>query len=462
MSARKPLLLILILGFGGMLEGWWAVRNHLDVGAAGCRILEGRFVGPSFSFEETKELDAPAALSLEVQNAFGAVSVVEGQPGRVEVTLRKAVFLRDEAEARAFASRIVLSTSLEGSNLKLGTNRASLDRDDAGTGFETHIHVAVPPGTVVKVKNEHGAVEVSDVAAADVAGSFDSIEVERVAGDAKVEARHGSVRVADVGGALSLSARFGDVSLHGIKGTSKLDVEHGDISAEQTSHLSIAVKQGDARVSAVQGDLELLGEHSAARVEGVTGRASVKTSFNDVVVRDAGGDARLIVDHGGLHARNVKGTLYAELSFGDGNLEDVAGAVDVRVDHGGIHAKSLLGGAKVRAEGDDVVIENFRGPIDVEVRRGSAELVPAGPLTEPVSVTSTSGGIRLEVPAGSRFELLATSHQGEVQADLPDLAIKEKSASRVAASLGGGTSQVTLAADHGDVVLTPRAKLAER
>ena len=53
MSARKIGLLILILGLGSALETAWAVRSHVDMGPEGCRVLGGRFYGPSYSFEET-------------------------------------------------------------------------------------------------------------------------------------------------------------------------------------------------------------------------------------------------------------------------------------------------------------------------------------------------------------------------------------------------------------------------
>jgi len=460
-SARRVGLLLLLLGFGGAVEGVWNVRNHVDIGAMGCHLLGSRFDGPSFSFEETKALEAPASLRVEIANGFGAVSVLEGRPGSVDVTLRKVVFLRSEDKAREFARRIVLETALEGSTLRVGTNRASLERSDGTTGFETHFEVKLPPGTAVKVDNDHGAVDVSDVASAEVAGSYESVRVERVAGDARVSGRHGDVSVSGVAGSLTLSARFGQAKVRDVKGPARLEVEHGDVEAEQMGQLSVEIKHGDATLGAVRGDLELRGEHAGVRIEAVSGRATVSTSYNDVELRDVGGDVRSTVDHGGLQAVGLKGALQAELSFGDASLEGIAGALEVKVDHGGVHAKDLQGGAKVEVLGDDVVLEGFRGPVEVEVQRGSVELTPAGPLTGSVSATAANG-VRLEVPAGSSFELLATSSRGEVQAELPGLSFKEKSPSRLAATLGGGELRVTLSADHGDVVLTPRKDVAER
>jgi DUF4097 and DUF4098 domain-containing protein YvlB len=462
MSARKIGLLLLILGFGSAVEGLWTVRSHVDIGAAGCRVLGGRFNGPSFSFTETKSLEVPSPARVEIANGFGTVSVVEGAAGPAEVSLRKVVFLRTEGEAREFAGRIVLESSLDGSTLRLGTNRGSLERTDSAIGFETHFEVKVPPGTSVKVDNDHGAVDVVGVAAAEVAGSYEPVSVERVAGDARVSGRHGDVSVSGVAGSLTLSSRFGDAKVHDVKGPSRIEVEHGDATTEGTGHLSLDIKHGDATVGTVGGDLELRGEHAGARIESVSGRATVTTSYRDVQLRDVGSDARVTVDHGGLEARNVKGALQAEVSFGDASVESVSGAVDLKADHSGVRGKDLLGGARIRASGDDVTLEGFRGPVDVEVRRGSVELTPAGPLTDAVTVSTFNGGVRLEVPKGSRFELLATSSHGEIDANVPGLSVKEKGPSRVSATLGEGQARVTLTADQGDVVLAPIEETAER
>jgi DUF4097 and DUF4098 domain-containing protein YvlB len=461
-NARKLGLLLLILSFGGALEGFWSVRHQVDIGASACRVLGGRFDGPSFSFEEKKSLDVPSPLRVELTNGFGAVAVLEGRSGVAEVTLRKVVFLRSEEKARAFSERVVLESTLDGATLRLGTNRLSLERSDSLVGFETHLEVRVPPGSTVKVVNDHGPVDVADVAAAEVEGSFDSVRVERVLGDARVTGRHGDVSVSGVTGSLTLSSRFGDARIHDVKGPSRLEVEHGDASADEIGNLSLEIKHGDASVEGVSGDVEVTGEHASAKVRRVTGRAGVTTSYNDVELRDVGGDVRVAVDHGGLEAQELKGALQGQLSFGDASLQSIGGAVDLKADHGGVHAKGLEGGARIRASGDDVAVEGFRGPLDIEVQRGSVELTPAGPITEPLTITTVNGGVRLEVPKGSRFELLASSKRGEVQANLPGLSVKESSPSRLAATLGEGTSRVTLSADHGDVVLTPREEVAER
>ena len=117
MSARKIGLLLLILGFGAVVETAWHVRGDVRIGPEGCRVIGGRFYGPSYSFEQSLEQAVPAgeAPRLEVKNAFGGVHVTAGAPGVVKVKLRKVVFLPTEEKAKAFADRVELRVSADGS-----------------------------------------------------------------------------------------------------------------------------------------------------------------------------------------------------------------------------------------------------------------------------------------------------------------------------------------------------------
>ncbi|HEY6554468.1 MAG TPA: hypothetical protein VI669_14010, partial [Vicinamibacteria bacterium] len=174
MSARKVGLLILILGFGAAIETAWSVRNHLDIGPSGCRVLGGKFYGTSYRFEEEVTRATAADGRIEVTNAFGDVRVRAGGANEVRVVLAKVVYLPTEDKARDFAGRIKLLAEEGGSRLRISTNRDELTRRRDEAGFETHLSLEVPPGSFVVVKNDHGEVEVMDVARTEVDSSFDS------------------------------------------------------------------------------------------------------------------------------------------------------------------------------------------------------------------------------------------------------------------------------------------------
>ena len=458
MTARKIALLVLIVGFAATVETAWHVRGDVKIGPEGCRVMGGRFYGPSWAFEAAAEraVAAGKAPRLEVENAFGEVSVVAGAPGAVKVRLRKVVFQPTEEKARAFAERIELRLTGDGERVRVGTNRDEIGRRDE-TGFETHFEIEAPPETVVEIRNEHGRVELSGVAAADVAASFDGVSIERVAGMVKLEARHGDVGVHGIGGALELNSRHGSVSVSGVTGASRLDVQHGNLEVLRSAGLEVDLAHGELEAESIGGDFVVRGQHAPVRGFDVFGRAHVETSFGDVRLERVGGELYARVQHGGVTGSDVTGGANIEVTHDGVTLERVAGPVEAVVQHGGVEARGLARGARIRVSGSDVTLDGFSGPIDLEVDRGSARLAPGSPLDAEIVARSTHGDVRLEVPEGSRFELEAESVRGRVDAPLEGLTAEDEGhrGQRASGRHAGGGVSVRLKAD-GDVILESR------
>jgi len=463
-KASKIGLLILVLGFGGAVETAWSVRQNIGFGPQGCRVLAGRFYGSSFRFDAERTQPVPAGTAIEVVNAFGGVTVRAGDPGQVKIALRKVVFRPTEEQARAFANEIRIDAAVDGSVLRVGTNRDELENRSEGreVGFETHFELTVPPATAVTVRNEHGRVEVADAARADVTSSFDEVRLSRVSGAARIQSRHGDVLASTVGGDLSLVARHGRVDIQDVQGRATVDSEHGDVSAARTGGLVVRASFGEVGVEGVRGDLEVRSQHGPVTARDVSGAATIEGSFGDAQVEKAGGDARITVAHGAIDAADVVGGVVAETSFGDVVLARVGGPVQVKVVHGGVKARALEKGAQISASGADVVIDGFRGEVRVEVERGGVSLAPAGALTDPVWASAAHGAVRLEVSAGSRFVLDATAEPGEVQVDVPGLVLTSTTAGVTKGEIGGGGSSVHLQARHGDVRVQAAATAAAK
>ena len=456
MKASKIGVLFLILGFGGTVETAWHARNHFGVGPWDWQVLTGgKFSGPSFHFEDVASDVVPEGTPVEIENAFGSVRAMQGAPGEVRMVLRKVVYRRSEEEAGAFAGRIRLAHAMEGGALRIGTNRNEVEAAQTGhrIGFETHLEITLPPGTRLKVQNEHGATHVSDVAEARVWGSYEAIRVERVAGVAELNGRHGDVTATDVKGALTLNARHGAVEIRQIGGRAKLLVEHGDVTAAEVGGLELALKHGGLTADGIMGDLAVTGEHAGVQAIAVTGRVVVETGYRDVQVERVGGDVRLVSRHGEVRAADIAGAVYAESRYDDVELARIAGPVEVRVMHGGFQARGLETGALVRTAGDDVIIDGFQGGLDIQSERGSVRLTPAGPVTEAINVRAVHGGIEMSVPAGSRFSLDAGATHGEVVADVAGLTILQNGTSRVTGTIGGGGAAVNLSAEGSNVEL---------
>ena len=460
MKATKILLLLAILVFGGFIEAARVARGHVDLGPTGCRVLAGRFHGPSFTFESEQRHAVPQGTALDVSNAFGAVRVSAGAPGEVVLKLRTVVYRPGEEEARRFSERVLATAELSGTSLRVTTNREQLERANERVGFETHLELSVPADTAVTVRNEHGPVDVSGVAAADVWGSFDGIRLTSIAGPAVVKGQHGEVFVSGVSGALSLTNRHGGVEVEDVGESVTLDTEHGRVAARRTGGLIVSAQFGDVETETTRGDLEIRAKHGRVRVRDVTGTALLETAYGDVEVAEVAGETRADTQHGRLEVRDVKAAVFAKARYNDVALYRVGGAVEVTVEHGAVHAEELSGGGRVEASGNDVTIDGFRGPLAVQSHRGGVRLVPSEPVSWPLTVRATHGGIRLEVPAGSRFDLEAHARRGELALDVPGLTLTRSDDSRVTGRLGEGGQLVKLTSENGDVRLEARVEVA--
>jgi DUF4097 and DUF4098 domain-containing protein YvlB len=460
MSARKIGFLILLLGFGAVLQTAWSLReDRIWIGPEGCRVLGGRFYGPSFTFEETQERALPegGAPEVRVENAFGDVKIKAAEGRTLRVTLRKVVYLPTEEKARSFAQGVELRIEQDGTRVRVGTNRDEVGRR-RDVGLETHLELTVPADAVAFVRNDHGSVAATGIEQADVHASFDDVRLEGIRGAATIEVGHGAVHVEDVGGALTLKARHGDVELQGVSGPADLDVQHGELTARRTGALRVKGAFETVHADGVGGDLRVDTQHGAVTASGVAGGADVQTTFADVHLSGIGGDGRAKSEHGEVRVEDARGRVEAETTFGSLRLERVSGAATATVQHGGVEARSLEGGARVRAEGGDVSIEGFRGPIDALVQRGSIRLAPGAPITDAITASASGGEVRLEVPAGSHFDLEARSRDGDLKLDAPGLELPKAAEvsprGPVAGRVGGGGASVRLTAD-GDVVLEP-------
>jgi DUF4097 and DUF4098 domain-containing protein YvlB len=453
MSGKKIVLFLVIMLSGGGIETAWRLRN-LGVNPEGCFFLPGRLRGPATTLPSEQRVAVPDGTVVVVDNAFGPVTLKEGDPKSVHVELQSVVYLSPEQKAREVASKVAIEARLEGRVLKVGTNRQALESQGElrDAGLETHLLITLPPKTPVEVHSDHGTVTLSDVAGAKLDTSFSDIHLTNVDGPLSLVSRHGDVSASGVTGALDVESHFGDVNLQTVSGAATLKVDHGDLNLDHAGPSKVDLKYGDFKGGDIRGTFEFVGEHAGVAVSEVKTSCTITTNYRDVEAKEIGGDLKVKADHGSLDASTVAGLVDAEVSYDDVHLSSVKGTATVSVVHGGFHGEGLDKGAHLNVSGDDVELSTFQGPVAIETTRGSVNLKPSKPLVDPVTVTTTNGGIVLAVPRGSRFDLEASVNVGDLSvASLPGLVASSQSSTRVQGKVAGGGNAVKLQAKEGDV-----------
>jgi hypothetical protein len=168
------------------------------------------------------------------------------------------------------------------------------------------------------------------------------------------------------------------------------------------------------------------------------------------------GQAEVDVQHGSLTVRETGG-LKARLSYGEVVAESVEGDVAIHARHAGVRASNVGGQVEIETSFADIRVEGAGGRIQARVTHGDAHLAPGVPIKEAIDASATDGGIRLDVPSGSHFELDAESRHGELDLGVPGLHSEvsgEGTPARATGTIGGGGARVTLRA-RGDITIEP-------
>ena len=163
------------------------------------------------------------------------------------------------------------------------------------------------------------------------------------------------------------------------------------------------------------------------RINTVSGKVQVDASPGEAQIESVSGDLYLILQTNKVHAETVSGDmdLHGKLN-GDINLETVTGKILLRADN----------------------------PSEVEVSAvsGDAELHTGLARRGQLKAESTSGDLKLLLPAASSARLELSSFSGQVQSDTGNVEKPENGpGSSLDARLGKGEASVSMKSFSGDV-----------
>ena len=222
---------------------------------------------------------------------------------------------------------------------------------------------------------------------------------------------------------LDLRTANGRVTVRGVEGASarvRAEVELKGHQRDDGGPAEEAVRQGIV----FEGDSLRIESPSAAR-DSLTVHYEVSVPFATLAI--------LTVTNGPVDVRGIDGPLELTLTNGPLSVEDIGGAVDVQLTNGPASIKRCRDVVEVKVTNGPIQIEDVAGPVHVTVHNGPIGLedvhagIDASATNGPIAyrgavrgsfdMRSTRGGIVLELPSDSRFELDAEVERGEVYSD---------------------------------------------
>lgn len=302
----------------------------LLVTAGGCRIS---FSGYNFDYRgvksaktETGEVNADVT-SIVVKNEFGNVSVQEGKPGWEWEGACWATDIADSVNFLQDLEIVVNSNGPQQTWTVVLPKRSSKLR-----GVQSDLTIFVPRSVSVKLSNEHGDVEITDIGGkvellnghGDVKATMvPQLQITNEHGhvvtestdDTVINNEHGSTSVTGAG-RLTIRSEHGKVKVDSAA-VVDVDLEHGSFSGTRISssckinaeHAKVKVTMGNDKFSAIK----IIGEHSPITINlPNSSRPSIKT----------------VLDHGRLRSdftdsANSNQSIYIDSEHGNVTINSV-------------------------------------------------------------------------------------------------------------------------------------------
>jgi hypothetical protein len=412
MKAREIILLVLIIAGGIILTQEKTGRIWPDWRAGDFLFFDGR----SFTFQESKVVEAPLPATLRLINAHGEVTVEGAETDRVTVTLEKIIRRRDESEAKAVAEGLHVTVAKDSSAVVVSVNRDEFPKQN----FDTNFRLTVPAGMSLEVENSHGTVIVRGVAAATVVN------------------RHGEVDAANIAGALKVENAYEDVSVDGIRGACEIKSSHSDVLARGVEGgLTLDHAYGAATLRNIAQKILVEAPHSEVLAEDISGPVDIRNSYEKVTLRRVG-PAKVTGHHSDVEAAEVNGDLEIATSYAAVSVGAVEGGLRVTGKSVGLLGSGVSGGEiYVATSYEPVELSEFSGKTTIVVSHGDIVLTPL-PLTGPIEVRGDYSGITLHWPAGGPYPIEARTKSGEIGWHLAEpVPVEEKEGIREVKAFSG-------------------------
>ncbi len=247
-----------------------------------------------------------------------------------------------------------------------------------------------------------------------------------------------------------------DVTLRVPKGTAaEITTEHGNLvvdglKGEQT----LTAKSGDVRLANVEGLVRIHKSGGSAEIRDVKGNVDVDGRGRDVEATGVTGAVSVSGEFGGsMQFKNVTQTVRFSSSRTDLTVQKLTGHLNMEL--GSLDAAGVEGPFEIRTKQKDITLEDFRHSVRIATTNGDVRLRTTVPPTQPIEVDVNKGGIELELPAKSSFQIDASSRHGNVDCDFPGLTVnKEGETPTISGTLGKGGPTVHLSSSYGTVQIT--------
>jgi DUF4097 and DUF4098 domain-containing protein YvlB len=363
----------------------------------------------------------------------------------------------------------------------LGNTASSVDRGDwrlgrlsgrglemFGESFDFAVQGSRPvaPNATIVINNLQGTVRVvgADTPELKVTGQKSIRSLDRAGAEQADKAT--ALEITEQGGSVYVKTNQDRIS--GEKRISSDLV----ITVPKGAALNLEGRNGDWEVKDINGQVDVNSANAGVRMSNLGGNARVSVRRSDVVYARSVKGNLLISGRGrDVDVQDVQGTVTVDGAFSgnikfqnvakpvrytstqtDLSMERIPGRMEMEL--GRLQATDIVGPFKLNTNNKDVRLEDFTRDVEITARRGDIVLRTSKAPLGNVTVESSGGNIELELPANARFQLQATTTNGQAENEF-GAALKVERRGSTSEMRGGvaGGAQVRLSTKRGRVVV---------
>ncbi len=391
MRFREILLVVFLLAVGVVIYQAQTGRWDLHFGWNDDGVFS--WGGKEYAFEEAQVIEGPLPASLEITNSHGWVEVRGADQETIQLTFKKKIWRRDEADAREVDAKLKPVIKKTTDRLSISTTRDDFTKRNFETGFV----LVVPRRMTVAVTNSYGPVKVEAVK------------------EAMIDNRHGRAAASDIEGPCGIESSYEDIQAMNVKANCKILGHHSGVRVLGVAgDLRAETSYAEVRFEDIGGKADIIGTHSSVDGRRVKGPVSVETSYERISLADTG-PVRVQAHHCRVEAVDIHGDLDVRTSYEPVKARNVQGNFTVTGNNVEVTASGVRGQEiNITSTHENIDLSDFSAKVTISLRHGNTVLSPST-LKFPVDVRNEYGSIEFYWPAGETSPLEAQTRGGSVR-----------------------------------------------
>lgn len=216
--------------------------------------------------------------------------------------------------------------------------------------------------------------------------------------------------------ALDISNRYGQLVVSGMKSDVDLDNYYDQL-----------------RVTAIDGEAELLARYGSLFVENVSGPVQINTAYNNAEIYNLGAGLDLNSRYGSVRIDGIRGSTDLDFSYGSLSIENVEKDVSIKSRFTQVRGQAIKGNLKGEMQYGNLDLMDVTTSVDIRGRYTNLNIDLANSLAD--------------------YQVICNTQYGEIKTNLPYRVEEENSHRTLEGTKGDGRIEINLETERANITV---------